>query len=126
MAMLAATYCLILTIKVGYWLIGDGWNLARMGDVSIIMMLPAALTCILLAVSAVLLWRRRAKSSWFLLGSLLFGLALIPLMLPEIFRVSSSQYVQVAWYVLPSALQAALLVACWVYSLQMRRTGYFK
>ncbi len=97
-----------------------------MGDVSIIMLLPALLTCILLAVSGLLLWRRSAKSSWFLLGALLFGLALIPLMLPEIFLVSSSQYVQVAWYVLPSTLQAALLVAVWVYSVQMRRTGYFK
>ena len=124
--MLSAVYCFFLTIKIGYWLVGDGWDMARMGDVPVIMMPPAALTCILLAVSGLLLCRRSAKSSWFLLGSLVFGLALIPLMLPEIFLITSNLYVKVAWFVLPATLQAVLLVAIWVYSLQMRRSGYFK
>jgi len=122
----SVAYCLILTIKIAYWLVSDGWGMARTGDISIIMLLPAALTCILLAVGSLLLWLRSAKSSWFLLGSLLFGLMLIPLMLPEVFLVSASHYVQVAWFVLPAALQAALLIAVWVYSLRIRRTGYFK
>lgn len=93
--MLSAVYCFYLTIKIGSWLVGDGWKKARMGDVPIILMFPAVLTCMLLAVSGLFLCRRRAKSSWFLLGSLLFGLALIPLMLPEIFLISSSLYIKV-------------------------------
>lgn len=123
---LSAVYCFFLTIKIGYWLVGDGWNLARTGDVPVIMMPPAALTCILLAVSGVLLCRRSAKSSWFLLGSLVFGLALIPLMLPEIFLITSDMYIKVFWFVLPATQQAVLLFAIWIYSLQMRRTGCFK
>ncbi|MEO8490951.1 MULTISPECIES: hypothetical protein [unclassified Pseudomonas] len=123
---LSAVYCFFLTIKIGYWLVGDGWNLARMGDVPVILMPPAALTCILLAISGVLLCRRSAKSSWFLLGSLVFGLALIPLMLPEIFLITSDLYVKAFWFVLPATQQAVLLFAIWIYSLQMRRTGCFK
>lgn len=123
---LSAAYCFYLAIKIGYWLVGDGWDMARMGDVPIVLMLPAALTCILLAVSGLLLCRRSAKSSWFLLGSLLFGLALIPLMLPEISLITSELYMKVAWFVLPATVEAGLLVAIWVYSLQMRRTGCFK
>ncbi|WP_147469659.1 hypothetical protein [Pseudomonas marginalis] len=123
---LSAVYCFFLTLKIGYWLVGDGWDKARMGDIPVILMLPAVLTCILLAVSGVLLCRRSAKSSWFLLGALLFGPALIPLVLPEIFLITSSLYLKVAWFVLPATLQAVLLVAIWIYSLQMRKTGYLK
>ena len=126
LGVLSAVYCFFLTIKIGYWLVADGWSMARMGDVPLIMLLPAALTCILLALSGLLLCRRSAKSSWFLLGSLVFGLALIPLMMPEIFLITSKLYVKVISFVLPATLQAVLLVAIWIYSLQMRRTGCFK
>ena len=124
--MLGAIYCFFLSIKIGYWLVGDGWDLARVGDVPVIMLPPAALTCILLAVSGLLLCRRSAKSTWFLFGSLLFGLSLIPLMLSDIFLVLPNLIFKVALFVLPAALQAALLVGIWAYSLQMRRSGYFK
>ncbi|WP_194790694.1 hypothetical protein [Pseudomonas sp. UFMG81] len=122
----AVIYCLLLTLKIAYWLVSEGWALARMGDIALIMLLPPALTCMLLVTGGLLLWGRSAKSSWCLLGALLLGLTLIPIMLPEIFRVPASLYPQVAWYVLPATLQAALLVAIWVYSLRLRRSAYFK
>ena len=59
--------------------------MAWVGDVAIIMLAPPALSCILLVTSSVLLYRRSAKSVWYLLGALFFGLTLIPLMFPEIF-----------------------------------------
>jgi len=126
MVTLAVIYCLVIAVKIAYWLVSEGWGMARVGEFAIIMLLPPALACILLIVGGLLLWGRSAKSSWFLLGSLLFGLMLIPLTMPEIFRVPASEYVHVAWFMLPAALQAALLVVVWVYSLRMRRTGYFK
>ncbi|MCY7264308.1 hypothetical protein [Pseudomonas protegens] len=122
----AAVYCLLLTLKIAYWLVSEGWGLARTGDIALIMLLPPVLTCILLAAGGLLIWSRSAKSSWCLLSALILGLALIPLMLPEIFGVPASMYAQVVWYVLPGTLQAVLLIAVWAYSLRLRRTGYFK
>lgn len=122
----AAIYCLLIACKITYWLVGDGWEMALVGDVAIIMLVPPALSCILLATSSVLLYRRSAKSVWCLLGALLFGLTLIPLMLPEIFRLPASLYLQAFWYVLPGTLQAMLLVAVWIYSLRMRQIGHLK
>lgn len=122
----AAIYCLLFTFKIAYWLIGEGWDLARTGDIAGIMLLPPLLTCILLVTGGLLLWARSAKSSWCILTALLLGLALIPLMLPEVFVVPASMYAKVAWHVLPGALQVVLLIAVWVYSLRLRRTGYFK
>ncbi|NMY71639.1 hypothetical protein [Pseudomonas sp. WS 5414] len=119
-------YCLLLTLKIAYWLVNEGWDLARTGDIALIMLLPPVLTCLLLATGGLLFWVRSAKSSWCLMGALLLGLTLIPLMLPEIFVVPASMYAQVAWHVLPSTLQAILLIAVWVYNLRLRRTGYFK
>ncbi|MGE7957011.1 hypothetical protein ACQKQA_10505 [Pseudomonas sp. NPDC089530] len=122
----AVIYCLFLTLKISYWLASEGWDLAWMGDIALIALLPPVLTCILLLTGGLLLWCRSKKSSWCLLGALLLGLTLIPIMLPEILRVPASMYVQAAWYVLPATLQAALLVGVWFYSHQLRRTGYFK
>ncbi|MBI6856167.1 hypothetical protein YA0002_25745 [Pseudomonas cichorii] len=122
----AAIYCLLLMVKIAYWLVSEGWEQARVGDIAIIMLFPAVLTCILLTASGLLLLKRKAKSSWCLLGALLFGVTLPSLMLPEIFRVPVSMYAQVAWYILPSTLQAGLLIAVWVYSLKLRRSGYLK
>lgn len=126
MVTLAVIYCLAIAVKIAYWLVSEGWGMARMGDFAMMMLIPPALACILLVVGSLLFWGRSAKSSWFLLGSLLFGLMLIPLALPEIFRVPASHYMQVARFALPGVLQAVLLIAVWVYSLQMRRSGYFK
>ncbi|WP_411380715.1 hypothetical protein [Pseudomonas sp. MPB26] len=126
MVTLAVIYCLAIAVKIAYWLVSEGWGMTRMGDFAMIMLIPPALACILLVVGSLLFWGRSAKSSWFLLGSLLFGLMLIPLTLPEIFRVPVSQYMQVARFALPGVLQAVLLIAVWVYSLQMRRSGYFR
>ncbi|WDH55371.1 hypothetical protein PUP75_11460 [Pseudomonas chlororaphis] len=122
----AVIYCLFLTLKIAYWLVSEGWGLARTGDIALIMLLPPVLTCMLLVMGSLLLWGRSAKSSWCLLGALLLGVTLIPLMLPEIFGVPASMYAQAAWYALPAILQAALLIAVWVYSLRLRRTGYLK
>ncbi|MBC3456752.1 MULTISPECIES: hypothetical protein [Pseudomonas] len=122
----AVIYCLLITSKIAYWLVGEGWEMARVGDFAMIMLAPPALSCILLVTSSVLLYRRSAKSVWFLLGALLFGLTLIPLMFPEIFRLPASLYPQAFWYVLPGTLQAMLLVAVWIYSLRMRQNGYLK
>lgn len=122
----AVIYCLLITSKIAYWLVGEGWEMARVGDFAMIMLAPPALSCILLVTSRVLLYRRSAKSVWFLLGALLFGLTLIPLMFPEIFRLPASLYPQAFWYVLPGTLQAMLLVAVWIYSLRMRQNGYLK
>ncbi|TFF13932.1 hypothetical protein EXW72_07230 [Pseudomonas sp. BCA14] len=126
MVTLAVIYCLAIAVKIAYWLVSEGWGMARVGDFPLIMLFPPALACVLLVAGGVLFWGRRAKSSWFLLSSLFFALTLIPLTLPEIFRVPASQYVQVVRFVLPEIIQAVLLIAVWVYSLWMRRTGYFK
>lgn len=83
-------------------------------------------TCLLLAIAGLLLWRRSAKSSWVLLGALLLGLTLIPIMLPDIFHMPASLYIQLAWYLRPVILQAVLLVAVWGYSLRLRKSGYLK
>jgi len=122
----AAIYCLLITCKIVYWLVSEGWEMARVGDFAMIMLVPPALSCILLVTSSVLLYRRSAKSVWCLLGALLFGLTLIPLMFPEISRLPASFYPQAFWYVLPGTLQAMLLVAVWIYSLRMRQNGYLK
>lgn len=122
----AAIYCLLITCKISYWLVSEGWEMARVGDFAMIMLVPPALSCILLVTSSVLLYRRSAKSVWCLLGALLFGLTLIPLMFPEIFRIPASLYPQAFWYALPGTLQAILLVAVWIYSLRMRQNGYLK
>ncbi len=122
----AVIYCLLITSKIAYWLVGEGWEMARVGDFAMIMLVPPALSCILLVTSSVLLYSRSAKSVWSLLGALLFGLTLIPLMFPEIFRLPASLYPQAFWYVLPGTLQAMLLVAVWIYSLRMRQNGYLK
>ncbi len=100
--------------------------MAWVGDVAIIMLAPPALSCILLVTSSVLLYRCSAKSVWSLLGALFFGLTLIPLMFPEIFRLPASLYPQTFWHVLPGPLQSMLLVAVWIYSLRMRQNGYLK
>ncbi|WP_146036410.1 hypothetical protein [Pseudomonas protegens] len=121
----ALIYCLFLTLKISYWLASEGWDLARMGDIWPIWMLAPVLTCILLTAGGLLLWCRSEKSSRCLLGALLLGPVLIPSMMPEILRVPASMYVQVAWYVLPATLKAALLIGVWFYSHQLRRTGYF-
>jgi len=122
----AVIYCLFLTLKISYWLASEGWDLARTGDISPILMLSPVLTCILLTTGGLLLWCRSQKSSWCLLGALLLGLGLIPSMIPEILRVPASMYLQAARYVLPATLQAALLVGVWFYSHQLRSTGYYK
>ncbi|WP_330210462.1 hypothetical protein [Pseudomonas sp. AM4(2022)] len=125
MVTLAVIYCLAIAVKIAYWLVSEGWGMAWMGDFPMIMLIPPGLACILLVAGSLLFWGRSAKSSWFLLGSLLFGLMLIPLTLPEVFR-GPAQYMQVARFALPEILQAVLLIAVWVYSLRLRRTGYFK
>ncbi|MCX5509382.1 hypothetical protein [Pseudomonas sp. BJa3] len=122
----AVIYCLLITCKIAYWLVSEGWEMARVGDFAMIMLVPPALSCILLVTSSVLLYRRSAKSVWCLLGALLFGLTLIPLMFPEISRLPASFYPQAFWYVLPGTLQAMLLVAVWIYSLRMRQNSYLK
>lgn len=126
LVIVAAAYCLLLTAKIGYWLVAEGWGLARTGDIALMLLIPPALTSILLAAGGLLLWARSAKSSWCLLGALLLGLTLAPIMTPEVFRVSASMYVKVVWYVLPAIIHAGLLISVWIYSLRLRRTGYFK
>lgn len=122
---IAVIYCLLITLKIGHWLVNEGWEGAYVGDFPIFYLVPVVVTCVLLVVGSLLLWVRSKKSSGYLLGALLFGLTLAPIMIPEIFQQRANMFGQVAWYVLPSALQAALLVAVWLYSLQLRRTGYF-
>lgn len=123
---LAVIYCLVIAVKIAYWLVSKGWSMAWIGDFPLIMLIPPAIACVLLVVGSLLLWGRRANSSWFLLGSLLFGLTLIPLTLPEAFHLPASQYILLVRFVLPEILQAVLLIAVWVYSLRLRRSGYFK
>ncbi|MDB6445435.1 hypothetical protein PII47_18735 [Pseudomonas sp. 21TX0197] len=47
-------------------------------------------------------------------------------MLPDIFHMPASLYIQLAWCLLPVILQAVLLVAVWGYSLRLRKSGYLK
>ncbi|MEJ1227838.1 MULTISPECIES: hypothetical protein [unclassified Pseudomonas] len=47
-------------------------------------------------------------------------------MLPDIFQMPASLYIQLAWYLRPVILQAVLLVAVWGYSLRLRKSGYLK
>ena len=123
---IAVVYCFFITFKIAYWLVGEGWSHARQGDFAAYLLLPVFITCVLLVTGSLLLWARSPKSSGYLLGALFFGLTLAPIIIPEIFQQRASMFIQVARYVLPYALQAAILVAVWLYSLQLRSRGYFE
>ncbi|UFH50264.1 hypothetical protein [Pseudomonas sp. KNUC1026] len=115
---MAAFYCLLVFIQAAFWVIGEGWEKARQGDISFLALLNVCVVALFLFVGGWLLFKRKRACSLFFVSALVLGIALIAL---------QSRGVSI-WYLLalPMFKEYALILGIWVYSLQLRGERYYR
>lgn len=115
---MAAFYCLLVVIQAAFWVIGEGWEKARQGDISFLILLNVCVVALLLGVGGWLLFKRKRACSLCFVSALVLGVSLAALELrgPSI------------WYLLalPMFKEYALILGLWVYSLQLRGERYYR
>ncbi|WP_349970119.1 hypothetical protein [Pseudomonas caspiana] len=110
-------YCVIVLIQAGVWAVEDGLEQVRFGDISILVFLNICLVAMLMFVGGLMLLARKKGSS------LCFVLALVLGVTFSLSRMGSGSIIHLL--TLPMFKEYALVFGIWIYSLQLRTTGYF-
>lgn len=114
---MAAFYCLIVLVQAGLWVVHDGFQQARQGDISFLVLLDISAVALLMFVGGLLLLARKKSSS------LCFILALVLGVTFSVSQMGSGSVLHLL--TLPMFKEYALVFGIWVYSLQLRSKGYF-
>jgi hypothetical protein len=104
-------------IQAGLWVAHDGFQQAREGDISFLMLLNVCVVALLMFVGGLLLLARKKVSSLCFVLALILGIAF------SLSQMNSDSVVHLL--TLPMFKEYALVFGIWVYSLQLRTTGYF-
>ncbi|EPM50749.1 hypothetical protein [Pseudomonas syringae] len=110
-------YCFIVLIQAGLWVVNDGLEQARQGDISILVLLNICTVALLMFVGGLMLLGRKKSSSWCFILSLVVGVAF------SLSQMRSGSIVHLL--TLPMFKEYALVFGIWVYSLQLRSGSYF-
>ena len=114
---MAVFYCFVVLIQAGLWVAHDGFQQAREGDISFLMLLNICVVALLMFVGGLLLLARKKISSLCFVLALILGIAF------SLSQMNSGSVVHLL--TLPMFKEYALVFGIWVYSLQLRSTGYF-
>lgn len=110
-------YCFIVLIQAGVWVVEEGFEQTRFGDISISVFLNICVVALLMFVGGLMLLARKKSSSLCFILALALGVTL------SLSRMGSGSIVHLL--TLPMFKEYALVFGIWVYSLQLRTTGYF-
>lgn len=110
-------YCFIVLIQVGIWVLQTGFEQVRFGEISIVVLLNICAVALLMFIGGLMLLAKRKISS------LCFILALVSGMTFSLTRMHSDSIVHLL--TLPMFKEYAVVFGIWVYSLQLRTSGYF-
>lgn len=110
-------YCFIVLIQVGIWVLQTGFEQVRFGEISIVVFLNICAVALLMFIGGLMLLAKRKISS------LCFILALVSGMTFSLTRMHSDSIVHLL--TLPMFKEYAVVFGIWVYSLQLRTSGYF-
>lgn len=110
-------YCFIVLIQTGFWVAETGFEQARFGQISILVVLNICSVALLMFLGGLLLFVKKKSSS------LCFVLALALGVTMSVSQIGSDSIV--FSLTLPMFKEYALVFGIWVYSLQLRTTDYF-
>ncbi|QQU71079.1 hypothetical protein I6I45_10165 [Pseudomonas fluorescens] len=110
-------YCFIVLLQAGVWVVEEGFEQTRFGDISISVFLNICVVALLMFVGGLMLLARKKSSSLCFILALALGVTL------SLSRMGSGSIVHLL--TLPMFKEYALVFGIWVYSLQLRTTGYF-
>lgn len=110
-------YCFIVLIQAGLWVVNGGFEQARLGEISILVLLNVCTVALLMFVGGLMLLSRKKSSS------LCFILALVLGVTFSLSQMRSGTIVHLL--ALPMFKEYALVFGIWVYSLQLRMSSYF-
>nr|WP_232531851.1 hypothetical protein [Pseudomonas sp. R32] len=110
-------YCFIVLIQAGLWMVNEGFEQTRQGDISILVLLNVCTVALLMCVGGLMLLGRKKSSS------LCFILALALGVTSSLSQMRSGSIVHLL--TLPMFKEYALVFGIWVYSLQLRSGSYF-
>jgi len=110
-------YCFIVLLQAGVWVVEEGFEQTRFGDISISVFLNICVVALLMFVGGLMLLARKKSSSLCFILALALGVTF------SLSRMGSGSIVHLL--TLPMFKEYALVFGIWVYSLQLRTTGYF-
>lgn len=110
-------YCFIVFMQTALWVVSVGFLQARQGDISFLMLAGVSAVAFLVFAGGLMLFGRAKSSSVCFIIALVLGVAIS---LSQM-RAGSFIYAQA----LPMFQQYALIFGVWVYSLQLRTSGYY-
>ena len=110
-------YCFIVLLQAGVWVVEEGFEQTRFGDISISVFLNICVVALLMFVGGLMLLARIKSSSLCFILALALGVTF------SLSRMGSGSIVHLL--TLPMFKEYALVFGIWVYSLQLRTTGYF-
>ena len=110
-------YCFIVLIQAGLWVVNEGFEQARQGDISLLVLLNVCTVALLIWVGGLMLLARKKSSSLCFILALALGVAF------SLSQMRSGSIVHLL--TLPMFKEYALVFGIWVYSLQLRTSGYF-
>ena len=114
---MTAFYCFIVLLQAGVWVVEEGFEQTRFGDISISVFLNICVVALLMFVGGLMLLARKKSSSLCFILALALGVTF------SLSRMGSGSIVHLL--TLPMFKEYALVFGIWVYSLQLRTTGYF-